>query len=118
MLTLTGVVGLWAMARPVNLPRRARLAVNTTLAMAGVQVHVDYKYIASCHPFFYHLLPFFRFHLGYQPCCIMFQSTWPLCINQVPWPYLRLPCGLDTKLKGTESCQKFKLENCNFDSLD
>ena len=38
MLTLSAVVGLWAMARPVNLPRRARLAINTTLAMAGAQV--------------------------------------------------------------------------------
>ncbi|CAB4007381.1 cytochrome c oxidase assembly COX15 homolog [Paramuricea clavata] len=38
MLTLSAVVGLWAMARPVDLPRRARLAVNATLAMAGAQV--------------------------------------------------------------------------------
>lgn len=40
MLTLSAVVGLWAMARPVSIPRRARLAVNTMLAMAGVQVLV------------------------------------------------------------------------------
>ncbi|XP_028391243.1 cytochrome c oxidase assembly protein COX15 homolog [Dendronephthya gigantea] len=38
MVTLSAVVGLWALARPVDLPRRARLAVNSTLAMAGVQV--------------------------------------------------------------------------------
>jgi hypothetical protein len=28
------------MARPVDLPRRARLAVNATLAMAGAQVRL------------------------------------------------------------------------------
>lgn len=55
MLTLTGVIGLWAMAKPVNLPRRARLAVNATLAMAGVQVHVDYKYILAIH---FSIIPF------------------------------------------------------------
>lgn len=38
MVTLSAVVGLWAMARPVDLPRRARLAVNGTIAMAGAQV--------------------------------------------------------------------------------
>lgn len=117
MLTLTAVVGLWAMARPVNLPRRARLAVNATLAMAGAQVHVDYKYIALSHPFFHHPFLFSRFYLGCQPCCIMFQSTWPHCINQVPWLYLPSLCGLDTKLKRTDSYQKFNLGNCNFDTL-
>jgi hypothetical protein len=48
MLTLSAVVGLWAMARPVGLPRRARLAVNTTLAMAGAQVRLDF-YEISLH---------------------------------------------------------------------
>lgn len=41
MITLSSIVGLWALARPVDLPRRARLAVNSTLAMAGVQVRVS-----------------------------------------------------------------------------
>ena len=40
MLTLSAVVGLWALARPVDLPRRAHIAVNATLAMAGAQVRL------------------------------------------------------------------------------
>lgn len=59
MLTLSAVVGLWAMARPVNLPRRARLAVNATLAMAGAQVKFHYNYIALRNPFSHHLSLFF-----------------------------------------------------------
>ena len=36
--TLVGILGIWLMARPVSLPRRARLAVNCLAGMAGVQV--------------------------------------------------------------------------------
>lgn len=36
--TLIGILGIWLMARPVNLPHRARLAVNCLTAMGGVQV--------------------------------------------------------------------------------
>eukprot|EP00042_Codosiga_hollandica_P038605 m.315414 g.315414 ORF g.315414 m.315414 type:complete len:273 (-) comp55437_c1_seq2:64-882(-) len=36
--TFSSVVGLWAAARPVPLPSRARLAVNTLLAVACAQV--------------------------------------------------------------------------------
>ena len=59
MVTLSAVVGLWAMARPVNLPRRAGLAVNATLAMAGAQVKHDYNYTALRNPFSLHPSLFF-----------------------------------------------------------
>ena len=45
-LTLLGVVTLWTLARPVDLPRRARLAINCALAMGGTQVGD----LLSCFP--------------------------------------------------------------------
>jgi cytochrome c oxidase assembly protein subunit 15 len=36
--TLVSILGIWLMARPVNLPRRAQLAVNCLAGMAAVQV--------------------------------------------------------------------------------
>ncbi|EDV19701.1 uncharacterized protein TRIADDRAFT_32984, partial [Trichoplax adhaerens] len=38
LTTLTSIFGLWCFARPLTLPRRARLATNCLLAMSGVQV--------------------------------------------------------------------------------
>ena len=110
MLTLTAVVTLWTMARPVELPRRARLAINSVLGIAFAQVSI-YLFHSSMAVFVWKRGSFFllfsiylkytflhsRYCLGFQHFSIMSQSTWPRCTNQDRWRFSASLYGLEMR---------------------